>query len=109
MEVARGDLVIIALPGDYGKPRPALVVQDNAFANLESITVLRVTSDLRNWPLFRVTIAPTSENGLVRQSQIMIDKAVTAPRAKIGQHIGRIDPSTMRTVETALANFLGLG
>jgi mRNA interferase MazF len=109
MEVVRGDLVIIALPGDYGKPRPALVVQDDAFTDLESVTVLRVTSDLRNWPLFRITIAPSTENGLARRSQIMVDKAVTAPRGKIGQRIGRVDPQTMRGVDAALANFFGLG
>ena len=55
----RGDLVTIAVSGDYGKPRPAVVMQDDAFAELSAVTVLRLTSELNDWPLFRVTIAPT--------------------------------------------------
>ena len=84
MEMRRGDLVTIALPGDYGKPRPALVVQADAFAELSSVTVLPVTSELHDWRLFRVTIEPTQETGLLRRSQVMIDKAATVPRSRIG-------------------------
>jgi mRNA interferase MazF len=108
MEVNRGDLITIALPGDYGKPRPALVVQSDAFSGLESVTVLRLTSETHRLPLIRITVEPTIENGLVKRSQIMIDKAATVPRAKIGQRIGRLQPTTMRTVGTALARFLSL-
>ena len=108
MEVMRGDLVTIALSGDYGKPRPALVVQDDAFTSLEPVTVLRVTSDLHDAPLLRISIAPTSENGLRAPSQIMIDKAATIPKGKIGRPIGRVETSIMRAVDEALARFLGL-
>jgi mRNA interferase MazF len=108
MEVSRGDVVTIALPGDYGKPRPALVIQSDAFSALDSVTVLRVTSDIHNFPLFRITVEPNSENGLVERSQIMIDKAAAVPRAKIGQRIGRIDTDTMRQVRDALFDFLDL-
>jgi mRNA interferase MazF len=109
MEVNRGDLITVALVGDYGKPRPALVVQAAAFRALESVTVLPLSSDLRDWPLFRVTVEPRPGNGLQKRFQIMIDKAVTVPRMKIGQRIGRADIGTMREVDTALAGFLGLG
>ena len=109
MEVARGDLVTIALSGDNGKPRPALVVQADAFRELASVTVLRLTSELHNWPLFRVTIEPDRANGLRQASQVMIDKAATIPRAKIRRRIGFADAATMRSVSTALAAFLGLG
>lgn len=108
MEVNRGDVVAIALPGDYGKPRPALVIQSDAFSALDSVTVLRVTSDMHNFPLFRITVEPNSENGFVKRSQIMIDKAAAVPRAKIGQRIGRIDTDTMRQVSDALFDFLDL-
>jgi hypothetical protein len=33
----RGDLVVVSLPGDYGKPRPALVVQCDWFAEHPSV------------------------------------------------------------------------
>jgi mRNA interferase MazF len=108
MEVKRGDVVTIALPGDYGKPRPALVIQSDAFSALDSVTVLRVTSDIHDFPLFRITVEPNSENGLVKRSQIMIDKAAAVPRAKIVQRIGRIDTGTMRQVSDALFDFLDL-
>jgi mRNA interferase MazF len=108
MEIARGDVVTIAMQGHYGKPRPALVVQADPFQLLDSVTVLRLSSDLRALPLFRITIEPKPSNGLQKRSQIMIDKAATVPRAKIGQCIGRADAGTMRAVYTALAGFLGL-
>jgi mRNA interferase MazF len=108
MEVKRGDLVTIALSGDHGKPRPALVVQDDAYAALPSITVLRVTSELHDWPLFRVTIDPGPTNGLQKRSQVMIDKAATVPRAKLGQYIGHIGAEAMDSVGGLLAKFLGL-
>jgi len=108
MEVNRGDLVTIALSGDYGKPRPALVVQADEFALLPSVTVLRLTSELHDWPLLRVTVEPSPANGLKKPSQIMIDKATTVPRDKLGSRIGRLESSTMRAVDGALAVFLGL-
>jgi mRNA interferase MazF len=108
MEIRRGDVVTVAMQGDYGKPRPALVVQANAFQMLDSVTVLRLSSDLRDLPLFRITVDPRPNNGLQRRSQVMVDKAATVPRAKIGQRIGRADAGTMRAVDSALAGFLGL-
>ena len=108
MEVRRGDLVVVAMQGNYGKPRPALVVQSDAFLDLPSVTVLRLTTDVRHLPLTRITIEPGRRNGLRSESQVMIDKTGTVPRTKIGQHIGRVDATTMRSVETALARFLGL-
>jgi mRNA interferase MazF len=108
MEIRRGDLVTVAMQGDYGKPRPALVVQADAFSVLDSVTVLRLSSDLRDLPLFRITVEPKPSNGLEKRSQVMVDKAATVPRVKIGQRIGRADSATMRTVDAALAGFLGL-
>jgi mRNA interferase MazF len=107
MEVRRGDLVTIALRGDYGKPRPALVVQSDAFAGLNSATVLRLTSEIHDFPLFRITIEPTRQNGLARRSQVMVDKAATVPRTRIGQRIGRLEADKMRAISVALARFLG--
>jgi mRNA interferase MazF len=106
--ISRGDLVTIAIAGDYGKPRPALVVQDDAFGALDSVTVLQLTSDLRDLRLVRINIEPTRENGLLRRSQIQIDKAVSVSRHRIGRRIGRVDEATMRRVDRALMRFLGL-
>lgn len=104
----RGDLVTIAVSGDYGKPPPALIVQADAFSELGVVTVLRLTSELHEWPTFRVTVQPSSGNGLRRRSQVMIDRAVSLPREKVGAAFGRLDEDTMRTVSRTLAVFLGL-
>jgi mRNA interferase MazF len=104
----RGDLVTIAVAGDYGKPRPALVVQADAFTSLPSVTVLRLTSEIHAEHLVRVTVPPTSENGLCAPSQVMIDKAISVPRERIGTVIGHLDDTLMLTVSRALSNFLGL-
>ena len=109
MEISRGELVIAALPGAYGKPRPALVMQSDAFGELASLTVLPLTSELHDFPLFRITLDPNDANGLAIRSQVMVDKAVTVPKDKIGQRIGRLEPETMRRVGSALARFLEIG
>jgi len=106
--IRRGDVVIVALSGGYGKPRPALVVQSDAFQALASVTVLRITRDLNDWPLFRVTVEPSRANGLKRTSQIMVDKTAALPREKIGQRIGRLEAAVMRTVDETLKRFLAL-
>jgi mRNA interferase MazF len=106
--VKRGDLVTIAVSGDYGKPRPALVVQDDAFDAHPSITVLPLTGELHDAPLFRVTVDPSKRTGLKKASQVMVDKATTVPRAKLGQRIGSLDAGSMEEVSAALRAFLGL-
>ena len=103
----RGDLVTVALQGDYGKPRPALIIQSDLFAEHPSVTVLPVTSERRNAPLFRIDVEPGAKNGLEMRSQVMVDKAATVPREKVGQAFGQLDDATMVAVNRALAVFLG--
>jgi mRNA interferase MazF len=105
--VRRGDLVAVAVQGDYGKPRPALIVQSDLFDEHPSVTILPVTSQLRETPLFRIHIEPTAANGLQKPSQVMVDKTQTIPREKVGQLIGRINDETLLEVNRALALFLG--
>jgi mRNA interferase MazF len=104
----RGDLVTVAAPGDYGKPRPALVIQSDLFDELPSVTVCPVTSALRETPLFRITIDPSPENGLQRISQVQVDKLMTVARERVGGVIGRLDDATMLKVNRSLAVFIGI-
>jgi len=104
----RGDLVSVAIQGDFGKPRPALVIQSPLFANHTSVTVLLVTSTLVDAPLLRVTVQAAPGNGLEKTSQIMIDKAMTLKRGKIGPVLGRVNPDELTQVERGLAVFLGI-
>jgi mRNA interferase MazF len=101
-------LVTVALQGDQGKPRPALVVQADSFAELSSVTVLPITGTLVEAPLLRLPLEPNPQNGLARPSQIMVDKAQTPSRSKLGPVIGRLDDAAMVAVNRALAVFLGL-
>jgi mRNA interferase MazF len=100
-------LVTVSLQGDYGKPRPALVIQSDLLADLESIVLCPVTSDLRN-AAFRVTVEPNPANGLRTLSQIMADKLATLPRAKISDPFGRLDEERMKAVDRALLLVIGV-
>jgi mRNA interferase MazF len=104
----RGNLITVALQGDYGKPRPAVVIQSDLFDEHPSVTLLPLTSDLRDTPLFRITIEPSPENGLRQRSQIMIDKIHTVPRAKLGPSLGRLSDDEQIAVNRSLMLFLGL-
>ncbi len=104
----RGDFVTVALQGDYGKPKPALVIQSDLFAAHPSMTILPITSEMREAPLFRVTVKPTETNGLRKPSQIMVDKAMTVASEKVGDTFGRIDHNVLIEVERCLAVFLGI-
>ena len=105
----RGDMVTIAVSGNYGKPRLALIVQADAFDLHPSVTVLPLTSEIHDAPLFRVTVQSGKSTGLRKVSQVMVDKTTTVPRAKIGQRIGRVDAATLRAVDDAMKGFLDLG
>jgi mRNA interferase MazF len=103
----RGQLVTIAAPGDYGKPRPALIIQADVFSRHPSTTFLPLTSDLTDRPLTRVTVDPSDSNGLAKPSQVMIDKIQTVSRERVGEPIGRLGDEAMVRVTRALAVFLG--
>ena len=104
----RGDLLTIALQGDLGKHRPALVIQSDLFATHPSVTVLPLTSALGYRPLFRITVLRSAENGLREESQVMVDKPSAVPRERLGPVFGRVDDETRLAVNRALAVFLGL-
>jgi mRNA interferase MazF len=108
VEVRRGDLVTVALQGDYGKPRPALVIQADQFADLGSVVILPITSTLVDAPLLRPTIEPSADNGLRMASQIMLDKSMTVKADKIGSAFGHLDDASMVSVNRLLALVLGL-
>ena len=105
----RGDIVTVALQGDYRKPRPALVVQADLFNDTHaSITVLPVTNEIVASPLFRLTVDPSPTNGLRVVSQIMVDKIVSVRRDRLGRTIGHMDGDMMVRVGRAMAVWLGL-
>lgn len=104
----RGDMVTVALQGDYGKPRPALVVQSDLFRDTETVAVLLMSSTLVDTPLTRVTVKPSDENRLRASSQVMVDKPMSVPVRKIGSTFGHLDVASLLEVNRALALFLGI-
>jgi mRNA interferase MazF len=107
--MARGDIVIVAAPGDYGKPRPAVIVQTDAFPeNHASVVVCQMTSELADASDFRVTIEPGPGTGIRIRSQVMADKPVTIRRERIGRLIGRLGAADMARLNVALAFVMGL-
>ncbi len=105
----RGDVVTVAATGDYGKPRPAVIVQTDALpAAHASVVVCQMTSDCSDAPDFRVTIDPSERNGLRVQSQVVADKPVTIRRERIGPQIGHLDDKDVARLNIALAFVMGL-
>lgn len=105
----RGDLLTVAMRGDSGKPRPALVIQSDQFGITATVTVLLISGTLVEAPLIRLTVQPDAGNGLRKPSQVMIDKAMTIRRDRLGESFGRLDDETMVSVNRALALFFGFG
>ena len=104
----RGNIITVVIQGDYGKPRPALVIQKDSFNALNSITVLPITTTIIDAPLIRITVHPSSKNGLNKLSQIMIDKIITIKKDKIGEVIGTLEQKLIKEVERNLAVFIGI-
>ena len=104
-----GEIWTIAGGSDYAaKPRPAVVVQDNAFDATSSITICTFTTDDTEAPLFRIPIKPTAQNGLRARSQLMVDKITTVPKTKIGSRIGVLDDQDVVRLNRAMLVFLGM-
>lgn len=108
--MTRGDVVVVATRGAYtNKPRPAVVVQADAFNPTHaSITICPVTSDVVDAPMFRVALPATRRTGLDVPSQVMVDKIVSVPRKAVARVIGRLDAAELRTVSRALRDWLAL-
>ena len=105
----RGDVVIAVFPGEYAKPRPAVIVQTGVTTDIHpSLTLCPLTTETGQYPEIRVRIAPSTGTNLRVDSHAMVDKLHTLPRAKVRARIGSLDANTMRSVDTALRVWLGL-
>jgi mRNA interferase MazF len=106
--VRRGDLVTVSAPRDYGKPRPAVVIQSDWLTATDSVLVALLTSARVEAPLYRLTIEPGQLNGLKAPSQVMIDKIVAIPRKKYGSVIGHLNESERIALNHMLAVIVGI-
>lgn len=105
----RGDLVTVIAPGDYGKPRPAVVVQCDVLDRSASVVLCLLTTHCVDAPAIRITVEPAAGNGLDQRSQVMVDKIVTVARSRVGRISGRLDDEQLLRLNRTLAFVLGLG
>ncbi|MSO97406.1 MAG: type II toxin-antitoxin system PemK/MazF family toxin [Rhodospirillaceae bacterium] len=109
MDLKRGQIVIVVASGDFGKPRPAVIVQSDILnKDHETISVCLLTSDLRGEQTFRVNVEPTPANGLNIKSQVMTDKIMTLSRKRLRKIVGLIAAETMAEIDLALRWTLSL-
>lgn len=105
----RGDIWTVSSGNDYaGKPRPAVIVQDDSFDATDSITICAFTTDETEAPLFRLLVEPNAQNGLRSACRLMVDKITTVPKSKVGNQIGRLDDQDLLRLNQAVMVFLGL-
>jgi mRNA interferase MazF len=105
----RGDIWTVAGGKDYaGKPRPVVIVQDDSFDAIDSITICAFTTDDTDAPLFRLPVEPNDRNGLRSVCRLMVDKITTVPKSKLGSRIGRLDDEDILRLNQAVLVFLGL-
>ena len=104
----RGDVITVAPPGDFGKPRPAIVVQSDWLNTNSSVLVAPCTSTRADAPLYRLSLEPSEANGLKLPTQIMVDKITPVLRAKCGAVIGALDQSTLIALNNMLSVVIGL-
>jgi mRNA interferase MazF len=105
----RGEVWTVSGGGAYaGKPRPAVIVQEDRFDSTSSITLCVFTTDPTEAPLLRMLIEPTDRNGLSSASRLMVDKVTTVPKARLGKRIGKLNDEDVVRLNRALTVFLGL-
>jgi len=105
--IRRADVFTAAIQGNYGKPRPVVVIQSDLLEALNSVVVCPITSATQELD-FRVMVEPDSSNGLHKRSQVMTDKILTLPRSKLGQRLGRLARTEMVEINRALLMVMGL-
>ena len=94
---------------DYaGKPRPVVILQDDAFEGTASITLCPFTTQLVEAPLIRLAVEATKQNGLNAASQVMVDKITTVAKSKLQKRVGKLAEEDMIRLNRAVLVFLGL-
>jgi mRNA interferase MazF len=109
LEVKRGDVVLVVVPSELGRPRPGVVVQAEEFnEELSTVFICPVSSDLQERLPLRPMIEANPSNGLRLRSQIMTDKMVALRHERVRRVIGHIDAETSEKLDRALLVVLGL-
>jgi mRNA interferase MazF len=106
--VRRGDTILIVVPGELGKPRPAIVVQADEVGSRRTVIVCPLSSSVEQATTLRPVVKPTTENGLHSRSQVMTDKITAVRRDRVRSVLGRVEPADVERLEQAILVVLGL-
>jgi mRNA interferase MazF len=104
----RGEIITVAVQGDYGKPRPAVVIQSDWLDDTDSVLVCLITTTRRDTPLYRLDLSANRETGLREPSQVMVEKIMAVRREKCGLPIGQMDAATLVSLGRMLALTIGI-
>jgi mRNA interferase MazF len=105
----RGQFITVIVPGDFGKPRPALVVQSDYLRGIGSLIVCPLTSDIQEGlQILRITVEPTAQNGLQKRSQVSVEKLTAVAISRVGSVTGEADDEWMAAVTRSLAVVLAI-
>lgn len=105
----RGEVWTVAGGPDYtGKPRPVVILQDNAFDATAFITICPFTTHMVDAPLLRLAVEPSAQNGLRVATQLMIDKITTVSKTKVHRRVGRLSDEDILRLNRAVLVFVGL-
>jgi len=105
----RGDIITVAISGDYGKPRPAVVIQADWLDDSDSVLICQVTTEWRSAPLYRLTVPMTGQTGLREASYVMAEKIFAVRRVKCGAVIGHLPEAAKIALNRMLVEVIGLG
>jgi mRNA interferase MazF len=104
----RGEIVTVAVQGDYGKPRPAVIIQSDWLDDTDSVLVCLITTARKDAPLYRLDLSANRETGLREPSQVMVEKIMAVRREKCGTSIGHLDAATLVSLGRMLSLTIGI-
>lgn len=91
------------------KARPCIVVQSDAtIAASTKVIAVPLSTTVRNIPIARPLISPSSHNGLRVECEAEVDWIFAFKRDRLGPVIGQIDEDVMSNIDAALRRWLDL-
>ena len=113
-KIRRGDMFYVDLTFGVGSEqagiRPALIIQNdtgNKYSN--TIIVAVITSRIVNKAKMPTHYRVKAQQGLGRDSLILLEQLRTIDRARLREYIGTLEVGDMENVNKALAISVGLG
>ncbi len=106
----KGQVLITSTGGGLtGKPRPAVIVQDDGFDFADTVIIVPLTTENSIDHSVRPLISPDAKNGLKQLSCAMVNRMAAIRKADINAIVGRLSDDDMTKIDAAMSAILGLG